>query len=224
MKASFVIPVYNGSAYIAETIDSCVRQGLKDIEVIVVDDGSSDKTTEIIEYFVEKDKRISLIKSPTNMGRSNARNIGIEKAQSDIILCSDADDISHPNRAKETIKFFNQNPECSLVSTKAQAIDELGNVIGWMPVEPFTFDNVLKDKQTRIVHSSMAFRKIVFEKVKYTTGDYCKHGIDDWKFQVDAHKSGFKFGFINKTLVQYRLIPKKRDEAKIAELKNLCLA
>jgi len=224
VKASFVIPVYNGSAYIAETIDSCVRQNQKDIEIIVVDDGSSDRTTGIIEYFVEKDERVILVKNETNRGRSVARNIGIEKARSEIILCSDADDISHPSRVKETVAFFNRNPGYELVSTKAQAIDELGNVIGWMPAEPFTFGNVLKDKQTRIVHSSMAFRKSVFNTVNYTPGDYCKHGIDDWKFQIDAHKAGFKFGFINKTLVQYRIIPKRRDEAKIEELKNLCLA
>lgn len=223
MKASFVIPVYNGSAYIAETLDSCVRQGLKDIEIIVVDDGSSDRTLGIIEYFMEKDKRITLIRNEKNMGRSNARNIGIENAKTDIILCSDDDDISHPNRAKEAVAFFKKNEDVDIISTKAQAIDELGNVIGWMPTQPFTYQKVLTDKQTYIVHSSMAFRKRVFDKVKYTPGDYCTHAIDDWKFQVDAAKAGFKFGFINKTLVQYRVIPKKRDEAKIAELKNLCL-
>jgi Glycosyltransferases involved in cell wall biogenesis len=91
----------NGSAYIAETIDSIVRQKLKDIEIVLVDDGSNDRTLDIIEYFMEKDKRIVLYKHEKNMGRSAARNTGIANAKSDIILISDADDISNPGRATE---------------------------------------------------------------------------------------------------------------------------
>lgn len=223
MKASFVIPVMNGSAYIAETLDSCVRQKLKDIEIIVVDDGSTDRTIDLIEYFMEKDKRISLIRHDGNKGRSVARNTGIQAAKSEIILVSDADDLSHPMRALETVKFFKKNPDIDIVTTRAQVIDALGNVLGTLPTRPFSYDTVLKDKMTYIVHSTMAFRKKVFEKVQYTDGDYSKHAIDDWKFHVDAHKAGFKFGYMNKTMAQYRLIPKQRDEKRISELKEVCL-
>lgn len=224
MKASFVIPVMNGSAYIAETIDSIVRQRLKDIEIVLVDDGSNDRTLDIIEYFMEKDKRIVLYKHEKNMGRSAARNTGIANAKSDIILISDADDISNPGRATETVKYFKENKEIDILTTRAQAIDSLGNVLGTLPTRPFQYDTVKKDKATYIVHSTMAFRKSVFDKVKYTEGDYSAHAIDDWKFQVDCYKAGFKFGYLNKTMAQYRVIPKIRDEKKILELKELCLA
>lgn len=223
MKASFIIPVMNGSAYIAETLDSCVRQKLKDIEIIVVDDGSTDRTIDLIEYFMEKDKRISMIRHEQNRGRSAARNTGVLAAKSDIILISDADDISHPMRALETVKYFKKNQEIDIVTTRAQAIDALGNILGTLPTRPFNYETVLKDKVTYIVHSTMAFRKSVFDKVQYTEGDYAKHAIDDWKFHVDAHKAGIKFGYMNKTMVQYRIIPKARDEKRIMELKAACL-
>lgn len=223
MKASFVIPVMNGSAYIAETLDSCVRQKLKDIEIVVVDDGSTDRTLDLIHYFMEKDKRIVLVKHEKNQGRSVARNTGIAQAKSDIILISDADDISHPMRALETVKYLKKNSGIDIVTTRAQAIDALGNILGTLPTRPFSYDNVLKDKQTYIVHSTMAFRKSVFDKVQYTDGDYSKHAIDDWKFHVDAYKAGLKFGYMNKSLAQYRVIPKMRDERKILELKEVCL-
>ena len=223
MKASFVIPVHNGSAYLAETLDSCVQQKLKDIEIIVVDDGSDDRTVGLINYFIEKDRRIVLIKHDVNKGRSEARNTGIEAATSDIILTSDADDLSHPMRAGDTVNYFKKFPDVDIVTTRAQVIDPLGNIGGVLPTQPFSWKNVTEKKMTYIVHSSMAFKKKVFEKVQFTSGDYSKNAIDDWKFQVDAYKAGFKFGYLNKTLVQYRYIPKPRDEKKILELKELCL-
>lgn len=223
MKASFVIPVMNGSAYIAETLDSCVSQTLRDIEVIVVDDGSTDRTRDIVNYFMEKDKRIRLIAHDSNKGRSTARNTGIADAQSEVILISDADDISHRSRAGDTVKFFKVNPGLDIVTTKAQAIDALGNVIGLLPTRPFSYETVKAEKQTYIVHSTMGVRKDVFSKVLYSEGDFSKHGIDDWKFQVDCHKAGLAFGYIKKALVQYRFIPKPRDEKAIMELKESCL-
>jgi glycosyltransferase involved in cell wall biosynthesis len=223
MKASFVIPVKDGSSFIAETLKSCVEQKLKDIEIIVVDDGSTDRTVDIVRGFAEKDKRIVLIQHEKNLGRSIARNTGIASAKSDIILTQDADDIAHPMRALETVKYFKLHPGVDIVSTKAQMIDLDGVVLGVLDTQPFSFENVKKELFTRIVHSSMAFRKNVFEKVKYTDGDYSKHAIDDWKFQIDAHKAGFKFGYLTKKLVYYRHIAKERDENKIMGLKKSCL-
>lgn len=221
--ASFVIPVYNGSAYIAESVGSCLESSNSKIEIIVVDDCSTDQTVRIVESMSEKDGRVKLIRHGANMGRSAARNTGIVAASSDILMMMDHDDIALTSRAAITIKAFKDNPEADIVYSQFQIIDELGNINAKVDVAPFSWEKLLKTKLAYIGHSTMAFRRRVTEKVQYTSGDFCKHAIDDWKFQVDCYKAGFKFLPIRKCLVQYRWIEKRRDEAKILELKKSCL-
>lgn len=224
MKASFVIPAYNAAGFIAETIESCLRQTEPDIEIVVVNDGSTDSTVKVVEYYAKKDKRVRLINLEKNVGRSEARNIGTKEAQSDIILVLDADDIAYPNRVKETLKVFDKKKDVSVVFAGFHPMDVLGQIYEPELAKDFDFERVKKDGFTYIGHSTMAYRKKVFDKVQYPGGDYCKHAIDDWKFQVDLHKAGFKFKAIPMILGSYRVIGKQRDEAKIKELKELCLA
>lgn len=222
-RASFVIPVYNGTAYIAETLDSCVQQNLDNIEIVVVDDFSNDKTAEILGYFASKDKRIKIIKHDQNKGRSIARNTGIEFAKSSLLLMLDADDIALPNKAKDTVAFFDKNEDVDICYSKFHLINEFSNIIGYVDAEPFDINKVRETKFMFIGHSTMAFKRHVYEKVQYTDGDFAKHAIDDWKFQIDAYKAGFKFGPLRKITTQYRVIPKIRNEAKILQLKESCL-
>jgi len=223
IKASFVIPVYNGQAFLAQTIESCLRQTEKKIEVIVVDDGSTDGTRRIIDYYCRKDNRVKFLLHEKNMGRSIARNGGNANAQGDVILVLDADDIASADRVAQTLNYFKKNPTVDIVYGQFNVLDAVGRFQEGFDVMPFDFERVKTDKFTYICHSTMAFKKTVAEKVQYTDGDYSKHAIDDWKFQVDAHKAGFKFGAIRKILGAYRHIPKLRDEGKILELKNACL-
>lgn len=229
--ASFVIPVFNGAAYLAEAIRSVINQSLNRIEVVIVNDGSTDSTQRIIDYYVKQDNRIIPIHLETNQGRSNARNEGIRNTNTDILLMMDADDISLEKRAADTVKFFQKNPGIDIVSGHFYKVDGLGkpieilenNNIALYGNIPLTIELVKETKFCHIGHSTMAFRKKVFDKVLYTDGPYSTNGIDDWKFQVDALKAGFKFGICPKIMTQYRDIPKKRDEPKILELKELCL-
>lgn len=224
VKASFVIPVYNGQAYLAETLVSCLNQTERGIEVVVVDDGSSDHTADIIRYFAATDKRVKPLFLPENVGRSEARNKGIEAATSDMLLMLDADDIATPRRVIDTLGYARTHPNESVFYGKFQAMDMLGNATHILDAPAFDFERLKKTGFAYIGHSTMAFRRSVFEKVRYTGGGYSANGIDDWKFQVDAHKAGFKFGAIPKILGHYRVIPKARDEAKVAELKKACLS
>lgn len=222
IKASIIIPAYNAQAYIAETLESCLKQTQGKIEIIVVNDGSTDGTRNLVEFYQKKDERIHLI-NQENAGRSEARNRGCQEAQSDILLMMDADDIMAPGRVADTIAAFKKSPRIGIVYGKFQIIDALGSLQGLVDVQPFDWDRVKKDGFTYIGHSTMAFRKSVFKKVQYTSGDYAKHAIDDWKFQVSAYQAGVKFAPIKKILGQYRYIAKARDEKKILELKKEAL-
>lgn len=224
LKASFVIPVRNGAAFLAETLESCIRQTEKGIEIIVVDDGSTDSTGKLLDYYGERVPRLRRFKFEESRGRSAARNYGVAQAKADIIMTLDADDLAYADRAKMTVQYLKKNPDVDIVYGAFHVMDELGNVQGGVEAHAFDFENVRKEGFTYICHSMMSFRKSVFHRVQYSEDDYSRLAIDDWKFQVDAHKAGFRFGHIPKLLGAYRIIPKERDEAKIKELKSQCLA
>ena len=234
-KASFVIPCHNGQAFLAEAIQSCLDQTNPRIEVVVVNDGSTDATADLLTHFQHVDDRVRVVHFKDKQGRSAARNAGIEAAQSDIIMTLDADDVNLNDRAEKTLKFFKKNQGIDIVYSDCHNIDawgelivfkdQVGNQTDTFPAMPFDFERVKKTLNTYIpCHSSMSFRRSVFEKVKYEGGAYSENGIDDWMWQVSAHKAGFKFGQINRVLVRYRYIPKTRDEEAIKKLKEAVLA
>lgn len=96
MKISVIIPVYNGKKYIKTSIESVLDQPYKDIEVIVINDGSQDESLQIAENIANKDKRVRII-NQENQGVAVARNLGIYKAKGEFIAFLDHDDIWVPN-------------------------------------------------------------------------------------------------------------------------------
>lgn len=224
-KASFVVACHNGQAYLAETLDSLVNQNLRQIEIVLVDDGSTDNTRRIMNYYAKMDKRIRVIALDKNVGRSEARNIGVRDAKTDLILISDADDINNWNRAKKTVKFMKDNPDVDLTYGGFWVIDEKSVTQGESAMHEFDWEKSLKDKNHffAICHSTMAFRKKMFDKVQYTDGEPSELGIDDWFFQAHAHQRGFKIKGMDAPLVYYRYVEKPRNEKRILELKKECL-
>ena len=107
-KLSVIIPVYNAEKWISETLDSIVNQTYKDIEIIVVDDGSSDNSLAIVNGYAERDDRIKII-SKKNGGVSSARNVGIENATGDYVAFIDADDYVELDAYEKLIK---RHEEC----------------------------------------------------------------------------------------------------------------
>lgn len=107
-RFSVIIPLYNKEKDIKNTLSSVLNQSFKDFEIIIIDDGSTDNSTEIINEF--NDKRITLI-SKKNEGVSIARNFGIEKANFEYIAFLDADDYWHPNHLENFAALINKYPE-----------------------------------------------------------------------------------------------------------------
>ena len=101
-KVSVIIPVYNVEEYLRECLDSVVNQTLKEIEIICVDDGSTDNSLEILKEYAQKDNRITVI-TQNNSGSGTARNCGINIAKGDFIAFMDSDDIYPENKTLSTI-------------------------------------------------------------------------------------------------------------------------
>lgn len=113
MKFSVIIPVYNAEKYIERAIDSIVKQDYKDYEMILINDGSTDRSFEIIQRLAERNTRIR-VESIVNEGVSHARNKGIELANGEYVLFMDADDMHEENTLQQIEDFLVKydNPDC----------------------------------------------------------------------------------------------------------------
>ncbi len=105
---SIIIPTYNIENYISRGLESCINQTYKNIEIIVVDDGSIDNTCKVVEEYIKKDKRISLYKKE-NSGVSATRNLGINKTKGDYCIFLDSDDWLKDNAVETLVDNFDDN-------------------------------------------------------------------------------------------------------------------
>lgn len=114
---SYVVPTFNRVEWIGETLQSLLAQTVKEIEVVVVDDASTDGTDELLNWFADKDKRVKVIFNATNHGAGRSRNIGNEAASSDLIGVCDSDDVYPEIRTEETLKFFKEHANGPIMMT-----------------------------------------------------------------------------------------------------------
>ena len=126
---SVIIPVYNASRFIRQTIESVLSQTYKNLELIIVDDGSTDDSPEIIKSF--KDSRIVFIRQK-NKGVSAARNTAVAASSGKFIALLDHDDIWFPEKLEKQIPLFEKNPETGLVYSDIGYIDADGKQVSWM--------------------------------------------------------------------------------------------
>jgi glycosyltransferase involved in cell wall biosynthesis len=113
-----IIPVYNRSDLVGESIESVLAQEFKDFELIVVDDGSTDDSVEVLQHYALKDERITVVALPKNEGRCFARNTGLEKALGEWICYLDSDDTYYPNHLKVFFNLIQLNPEFYAFATE----------------------------------------------------------------------------------------------------------
>ncbi len=123
MKASVILPTYNAESYIRESIDSILNQNFTDFRLFVIDDGSTDRTVEIIKSIHHP--KLKLIELPVNCGVVTARNIGIKLGESsDYIVTMDSDDISHKDRLSKQISFLDQNRNVDILGSRIHIFNE----------------------------------------------------------------------------------------------------
>jgi glycosyltransferase involved in cell wall biosynthesis len=128
-----LMPVYNASCYLREAIGSILLQTLRDFEFIIVDDGSTDESRDIINSY--PDTRIKVISHKTNLGLITALNTGIDNARGRYIARMDADDISAPERLEKQVEFMEMNSEIGVLGTWYETFGKENHKEG-LPVDP----------------------------------------------------------------------------------------
>src|SRR6185312_11293176 len=190
--------------YLRETITSILAQTFTDFELLIVDDGSTDKTVEIIKSFA--DKRIVLVSNPQNMGVIRSLNKAIDLVKGEYIARMDADDIMLPARLERQVMILDSKPEVSVVASQVTLINANGEEEGYWPEDMQTKTNediyrVLPNDNC-IANPAVMIRAGVLKKYKYNTGQ--KHS-EDWDLWLRMAADNHIFYKINEPLVKYRI-------------------
>ena len=138
---SVVMTAYNATDYISEALDSLVSQTYPNLEFIIVDDGSTDKTWKIIQKYAASDSRFKIFQLKKNSGCSVASNFAFRKAKGKYIARLDADDIAYPNRFSLQAEYMENNPQTVMLGGQCDIINESGQLIGEKNF-PLTHQNI----------------------------------------------------------------------------------
>lgn len=244
MKVSFIIPSFNSAAWLPHAVESCLNQTHKDIEIVIVDDCSTDTTGEYIAWLKGKgDKRVVYSRNDKNMGRSHSRNLGAALATGEIVCVLDADDLAMNKRAELTIKKL---AKCDVCYGSALFMDAIGYKLKDAPAKEIDVKSILKPldmakfeadlsagnppelRETGIVHSTMGMWRKHALKYQYAEGRVADLGIDDWEMQIRMMKDGLKFGVIPDMICAYRVvggsISNTRNHLDVVKAKSEILA
>ena len=126
-KLIVFMPCYNAERYIAQTLDSILNQTYEKFDLLIIDDGSTDKSRDILEGYIKKDKRVKLIENRKNRGIAYTRNRGLEICDCEYLALMDADDIAPPERLEKEIQFLEEHKDIGAVGGLYQLIDSNGS-------------------------------------------------------------------------------------------------
>jgi len=219
---SIVLPVHNGEKYLRESLDSCLRQTYENIEIVVIDDASNDRTPEILKEYEKKSDRVRVLTIEKQETVGQVLNIGIEASNGSYIARMDADDIMYPIRIEKQVEFLEENELVVVVGGQIDIIDGDGNI-----TEERKY--ALADKQIRRVffwsqpfaHPSIMFRKNVSIEVGMYPEDLPK--VEDVKFIFALSTKG-EFANLKEKVLKYRMTFNTESQAKMVDhFKRTCV-
>lgn len=169
---SVVMPVHNAMPYLDESIQSILGQTFTDFEFVILDDASTDGSSEALSKWAQKDSRIRLHRSERNLGLSATSNFIVRQSRAPLVARMDADDVSHPERLMRLWNVMQSQPDIALVGTLCDGIDSMGRKI--RPSDRWRL--VRRSEFPPFPHGSVMFRRAVFEEFggyneKYASGE-----------------------------------------------------
>jgi glycosyltransferase involved in cell wall biosynthesis len=221
---SVVMPVHNGLPYLSASIESILCQSFTDFELIILNDGSTDGSAEVLRHWALKDPRIQLLATDRKSGLSGSSNLLASKARAPLVARMDADDISHPDRLRRQWEVLEGNSAIVLVGTLSDGIDSDGNHV--RPRDRWRL--LRRSPYPPFPHGSVMFRRSIFEEV----GGYSEQciGWEEHELFIRMSRKG-RIVVIPDVLYSYRYhvdsttIEFSHDEAgHIAELRSRCIA
>ena len=198
------MPVYNTSAYLGEAIQSILTQTFSDFELIIIDDGSTDQSENILLSF--KDSRIRHIKNEENSGLIYTLNKGIDLASASWIARMDGDDIALPERIQEQWLYIESHPETKVLATRVKLITENGTDYGiWKEDEDIVASKDIRSflpKNNCLAHPTIMIRTELIKKYRY---DQRQLHTEDYDLWLRLEADGIDIHKVDKPLLQHRI-------------------
>lgn len=195
---SIIIPFYNLGEYLEEAIVSCLNQTYKNIEIIVINDGSTDeKSINILSDLKIKYKNKVKFIDQKNLGVAKARNNGIKFSKGEYICCLDADDTIEPTYIEKTKNLLKKHKNFAIVTTQLIFFENMEGI--WNPS-----DKIVDLLVENCIHVASLFRKSAWKKVHGYTS-FTNRGFEDWDFWLKIVSIGYSWGIINEPLFNYRV-------------------
>lgn len=205
---SVVMPSYNHAAYIPDAIESVLRQNPRDIELIIIDDYSKDKSRDIIQSYQNRDSRIRTIFHEKNLGMSRSYNDGLNAAEGKYVAFLDSDDVWRDNKLETQLRILRRNEDL-VVWSEGRIVDRRGKSTGQ------TFSQIYDASRKR--KSGDLFDILLFDNFIFGSSLIVKRNniggtrfdcdlkyLNDYRFVVDLARN-FQYCFINEQLVDYRI-------------------
>lgn len=192
-KVSIIMPAFNAADTIGEAISSILSGTHRNVEILVIDDCSTDATSKIVTAMADADPRIKYYQNEKNLGAYKSRNVMLKVATGKFIAFLDSDDTWEPNKLEECLKMLKQHPEVKAVGHALRYLDKRGNKVSYIPTYP-TNQAELQDIQEKGTLPWVFPTALVVEREAILDiGGF----LDDWKVGADtelmarlAHKHG----------------------------------
>ena len=200
---SIIIPTFNSGRYLDLSLESICRQTYSNLEIIAIDDASSDDTYNKLVEWQKKNGSIRLYKNEGNLGIAKTRNKGVSLANGKYIALMDHDDISRPTRIEKEVDFLENNGEYAAVGTQIDVIDEQGTVVGKKEYKT-TFEKIMHELPfaSPICNPSAMIRTSALKEI----GPYDEtlSGSEDYEMWFKM-AGKYKLANINEYLFAYRV-------------------
>ena len=201
---SIIIPTFNTGKYVKEAVDSAVNQTYKNKEIIVVDDGSTDNTREILDFYVRQEKIKYIYQE--NKGLAGARNTGIKAAKGEFIAFLDSDDIFLPDKIEKQAEFLENHLDCDICYCDIwHFYDDEPNKLMKLDYKYYSGNDVFKNllKKNFINPLTVVMRRSAVDK--YGVFNEIFKRTEDWEYWVRLAWQGVKFCFLPEILAKYRM-------------------
>lgn len=207
---SIILPVYNGEKYLAQSIESVLCQSYKNIELIIVNDCSTDSTEDIVLNFLKKDKRIKYINNKKNLKLPISLNVGFANASGDYYTWTSDDNYFEPHAIAKMMSFLENNKDIDMVCCDYRMINDKGDYL-----------NVIRVSNDIICGNAIGACFLYTKEIAKKVGFYNPNLflLEDYDYWLRIHDIG-KIGVLHECLYNYRIHPntltsKRKEDVKI---------
>jgi hypothetical protein len=218
-ELTVIMTVYNGEPYLAPALDSVLTQSIRNFDILVIDDGSTDGTPAILENYAGRDSRITVI-SQENRGVVAALNRAYALVQTPYIARLDADDISAPQRLERQLNFLGRNPDVALLGGAATIINHAGDILQSLdlysrdiPTSSADIKSVLPERNVFINSAVVVRRDAVLDAGGYRRPFQTAEDYDMWLRIAERHE----VANLPEVIAQYRVHPSQTTTTRLEQ-------